>query len=112
MDMPNLKIYVDETVDPRSRQALRAGLQDVQDMLCRDLSVPVAACQLNIVAVTGLPDQPLVNAEIQILAKPDRTPDMVRAVCQNLQDHLTQACGTPAAIRASALDPETYIALK
>lgn len=110
--MPNLKIYVDEAVDAKGRQNLRNGLSDLRDMLCLELSVPVGACQLNIVTVTGLPDQPLVNAEIQILGKPERTQEMVTAVCQKLQRILTEASGTSAAVRASALDPETYVALK
>lgn len=92
--MPNLKIFVDEALLPERRAALTQALGPIRALLCRELAVPPAACQLAVVPVIALPDQPPVNAELHILPRPERTRARVEALC------------------AAALDPETYVALK
>ncbi len=110
--MPNTKIYVDESVWADRREILEEALMPVRELLCSRLEVQVPACQLALIPVTGLADQPLVNIELLILPKPERTRDTVRALCSELQEMMAERSGTHVAVRAAALDPETYVALK
>jgi hypothetical protein len=110
--MPNLKIFVEEKVFVERKLPLFDALGPIRDMLCQQLNVDVSACQLAIMPVHGLDDQPPVNAELSILPKPERTKEVVVATCQKLQAILVETTGTKAAIRAATLDPATYVALK
>lgn len=110
--MPNVKIYVEEQVFADRRDALTAALKPIRDMLCADLKVDIAACQFAVLPVMAMPDLPLVNVEMFILPRPERTREAVLAVCQNLRNMLQAASGVHVAIRVSHLDPATYIALK
>ena len=110
--MPNVKIFVDDALYPATRTALSNALVAIRDMLCADLNVPVSACQFAVMPVLAMPDLPRVNVEIQILPRPERTKALVTDVCSRLRDLVQAATGTHVAVRASALDPETYIALK
>lgn len=111
--MPNVKIYVDHAVWNEHETPVKAALSPIRDLLCHELKVDVSACQLAILPVHGLADQPAVNLEIMILPRPERTREAVTDVCGKLRALLTEASGgAHVAIRAAALDPETYIALK
>ena len=110
--MPNLKIFVDDTIYPDCRNALAQALGPIRDMLCRDLQVDVPACQFAVVAVGAMPDLPRVNVEMAIMPRPERTRDILLAVCAKLRSIIEAATGTHVAVRVTALDPETYIALK
>ncbi len=110
--MPNVKIYVDETLYPACRDRLAAALGPVRDMLCRDFAVDVPACQFAVIPVMAMPDLPRVNAELMLLPRPERTREAVLRVCAALREMLGTATGTHTAIRVAFLDPETYIALK
>jgi hypothetical protein len=110
--MPNVKIFVDDSLYPATRAAMAAALGPIRDMLCADLNVPVSACQFAVMPVLAMPDLPRVNVEIQILPRPERTRALVTEVCTRLRDLVQAATGTHVAVRASTLDPETYIALK
>ncbi len=110
--MPNVKIYVDDALYPECRDRLANALGPIRDMLCRDLVVDVPACQFAVIAVCAMPDLPRVNVEMQIMPKPDRSREVVLAVCANLRRMVQAATNTHVAIRVMALDPETYIALK
>jgi hypothetical protein len=111
--VPNLKVYVDDTVWQEHRAALAAALGPIRSMLCERLKVDVSACQLALVPVTGLPDQPLVNAEIFLLPKPDRTREALEAVCRTLRGQLSQASGgAGTAVRCNRLDPEVYFSIR
>lgn len=110
--MPNLKIFVDHSLYPTVRAPLERALGPIRDMLCADLDVPAPACQVAVMPVLAMPDLPRVNVEIQILPRPERTREMVTAVCIRLRGLVEAATQTHVAVRASALDPETYIALK
>jgi hypothetical protein len=79
---------------------------------CHELAVPTSACQLAIIGVIGLPDQPQANMEFQYLATSERTPERIRQVCSAFRDLLTAAMGVTTAVRATPLDPLTYVALK
>ena len=110
--MPIAKVFVDESIYSQCESKLMDALPSIRDMLCAELVVPVEACQLNIVPVAGLQDQPLANVEIKILAAPDRTPEKVRGVCNRLRYMVAGITGVRTAVRASMLDPKAYIALK
>lgn len=110
--MPNLKIYVDETLYPACRDRLALALVPIRAQLCADLDVPVAACQFAVIPVLAMPDLPRIGVEMQILPRPDRSRDRVTAVCARLRDKLVEVTGTHVAVRASMLDPQTYVALK
>ena len=110
--MPNVKIFVDEALYPGCRDALAAALGPIRDMLCQDLSVDVPACQFAVMPVCAMPDLPRVNVEMQILPRPERTREVVLAVCTKLRAMVGAATAAHVAVRVTALDPETYIALK
>ena len=110
--MPNVKIFVDEGLYPAVKGALAAALAPLRDMLCRELAVDVPACQFAILPVGGMADLPLVNVEIAILPRPERTRDRLLAISADLRTILAAATGTHVAVRITTLDPETYIALK
>ena len=110
--MPNVKIFVDETLYPACRDSVAAALEPIRSMLCQELNVDVSACQLALLPVLAMLDLPRVNAEMQILPRPERTRDHMIMVSQRLQEMLRSATGTHVAVRVTSLDPETYIALK
>lgn len=110
--MPNLKIYVDDRLFPACRGRLAAALEPLRAMLCRELAVPVAACQFAVLPVLAMADLPPVNVELQILPKPDRTRDRLTALAETLRDSIAAATGGAVAVRISQLDPATYVALK
>jgi len=110
--MPNLKIFVDETLYPECRDSLAAALEPIRAMLCRELKVDIPACQFALLPVLAMADLPRVNAEMQILPQPERTRDHMVAVSRRLQEMLHTATGTHVAVRVTSLDPQTYIALK
>ena len=110
--MPNVKLFVDEGLLVREDAALRAALGPLRDLLCDRFKVGPAACQLAIVAVRGLEDQPLVNVELWILPRPERTRDLVTATCTEVQALVARAAGCHVAVRCHQLDPATYVALK
>ena len=110
--MPNVKIFVDDAVYTARGRALREMLPSLRAAICEQLSVPAEACQLAVVPVIGMEGQPSANMEIQYLAKPGRTPEMITAACTALRDVVEAAAGSRPAVRATPLDPATYVALK
>lgn len=110
--MPNVKIFVDETLYPGVRAPLTVALGPIRAMLCQDLAVDVAACQFAVIAVVAMPDLPRVNVEMAILPRPERTRTLILSVCAKLRAMVEDATRTHVAVRVTALDPETYLALK
>lgn len=110
--MPNVKIFVDDSLYPAVRAPLVQALGPIRDMLCRDLGVDVPACQFAVLAVGAMPDLPRVNVEMAILPRPERTRALILSVCGRLRALVEEATRTHVAVRVTALDPETYIALK
>lgn len=110
--MPNVKIYVEETLFAQKRAALEAQLLPMRDLLCAEFQVDVQACQFAVLPVMAMSNLPLVNIEMQILPRPERTRDVVLSVCQTLRQMVQRATGVHTPIRVSHLDPATYIALK
>ncbi|MBC2836885.1 hypothetical protein [Paragemmobacter straminiformis] len=110
--MPNLKIFVDDTLYPACRPMLVAALGPIRDMLCADLQVDIPACQFAVMPVAALPDLPRVNVEMAILPRPERTRELILSVCAKLRGMVEEATKTHVAVRVTSLDPATYIALK
>lgn len=110
--MPNLKIFVDEALFPTCRADLAGVLLPLRDLLCRELGVPVAACQFGVLLVMSLPDTPRVIVELHILPKSDRTRERLLSLCDKLREMVGAATGETVAVRLSTLDPACYIALK
>lgn len=110
--MPNLKIYVDESLYPGVREPLSQTLGQVRDLLCRELAVDVPACQFAVIAVGAMSDLPRINIEMAVLSRPERTREKMIAICTELRGLIESVVHTHVAVRVTALDPETYIALK
>lgn len=110
--MPNVKIFVDDTLYPGCQAALARALPALRQLLCREFSVDIPACQFAVMPVMAMPDLPRVNVEMLILPHPDRTRDHVLQVCQQTRALMQDTTGAHTAIRVSFLDPATYIALK
>lgn len=110
--MPNVKIFVDDTLYPDCRDRLAAALEPARSLLCRELKVDVPSCQFAVLPVMAMADLPRVSVEMQIMPRPERTRDLLLAVVGQLRDMVEGATGTHAAVRVTSLDPETYIALK
>ncbi len=110
--MPNVKIYVDETVYADRKEALTDLLLPLREAITVALKVPPAACQLAVIPVLGLPDQPVANFEIQYLGTPERTREVISEACTVFRELVAGAIGASPAVRATPLDPDTYVALK
>ncbi len=110
--MPNVKIFVDDSLYPAIRAPLAQALGPIRDMLCRELAVDVPACQFAVLPVGAMPDLPRVNVEMAILPRPERTREVILSVCGQMRKMVEAATSTHVAVRVTALAPETYIALK
>jgi hypothetical protein len=110
--MPNVKLYVDETVLPGCRAGLIAALPGLRTMLCDALKVDVAACQFAVIPVIAMPDLPRVNVEMHILPHPDRTQALLKCLAAGVQSLIAGVTGTHTAVRIAMLVPDAYVALK
>mgnify|MGYP000541209086 CR=1 FL=1 len=110
--MPNVKIFVDDSLYPAVRAPLAQALGPIRDLLCAELAVDVPACQFAVMPVGAMADLPRVNVEMAILPRPERTREIILAVCPKLRTMVEDATQTRVAVPVTALDPETYIALK
>ncbi|WP_114964809.1 hypothetical protein [Alkalilacustris brevis] len=110
--MPNLKIYVDEKLMPERREAIAESLKAVREAMCDKLEVEPSACQIAVVPVLALPDQPGANVEISMLPRPARTPERLSELGEQLRDLVGGAAGVPVAVRAWTVDAEKYVSVK
>lgn len=110
--MPNVKIYVDQSVHKERAKALQDLLPRLREAVCEGLNAKPAACQIVVIPVYGMPDQPLANLEVHYLGTPARTTQIVRAACETFRDLLVEVIGSPVAVRATPLIPETYVSVK
>ncbi|AVH45403.1 hypothetical protein [Agrobacterium tumefaciens] len=110
--MPLLKVYVDAPLWEKKGEAVQAVLPNIRNYLCEAFNVEVSLCQILLIPSYGLSDQPPMAAEIQIMPKPERTPELILSACQKLRAMLGNASGEYVVIRATQLDPERYVALK
>jgi len=110
--VPNVKIFVEQALFDQRRAVIADALLPIRDLLCSGLKVDVPACQFAVMPCIAMPDLPLVNIEMHILPKPERTRAAVLSVCHALRILVESVVGCHVAIRVMSLDPETYIALK
>ncbi|MEH6772302.1 MAG: hypothetical protein V7668_00110 [Cereibacter changlensis] len=110
--MPNVKLYIDDSRYAEARPRISALLPGLRDMLCARLEVDRAACQLAVLPVLALPDQPGINAELHVLPRASRSRDRLEAVAAELRTLLAQDSGLTVAVRIVTLDAATYVALK
>ena len=110
--MPNVKIHVDDAVWSERSGDILASLLPIRNMLCTDYKVDASYCQFAVFPVHGPEDQTQVSIEIQILPKPERTSELIKDSSLRLQAMLTEASGVHTAVRATQLDPVTYLALR
>lgn len=110
--MPNVKIHVDDKLWSERSENIIAALSPIRTMLCADYKIDASFCQFSVLPVFGPSDQTSVSVEIQILPKPDRTHELIKASCERLQAILAEASGAHTAVRATQLDPQTYLALR
>lgn len=110
--MPNVKIYVDQSIYDDREESLRELLPKLRVAVSEGLNAKVSACQFAVIPVMGLPDQPVANLEIYYVSTAARTKDMVTAACETLRDLLAEVVGGQVAVRATPIIPETYVALK
>lgn len=110
--MPNVKIFVDETLLPECRAALVSALPALRGLLCARLNVAVSACQFAVLSVIAMPEQPRVNVEIHLMPHADRSRESLTALAAQVQAQVGAATASPTAVRIATLNPETYVALK
>jgi len=110
--MPLLSITVDQTLWQSERTGLMDALPEIRDMLCQKLGVSQAASHLTVTPVFGLQDQTLVNADLRVLGKEGRGPEMLAEVARALQAQLSATCGSHVSVRVTTMVPSAYLALR
>ena len=110
--MPNVKIYVDEDILAEHEAALTQILEPLREIVAQHLEVPHSACQLALLPVIALKDQPAMNVEIHIMPRAGRTQKYLEAMGTQIQQRLHDVTGRQVAFRCSQLDPTTYVTLK
>lgn len=111
--MPNAKLYVDQRLWSARQADIEALLGPMRDLICNDLSVTPAACQIAAIPCIGLADQPPLNLELAILPKPDRTRDLLTGFGERMRALFAGPMGDAAmAVRIVTLDAATYVAVK
>lgn len=110
--MPNAKLYVDHSVWSENQAELHGSLPEFREILCQRLNVAPNACQLALIPVYGLADQPAINIELHIMPHPERTRDLLETLGGDLQAMIGDLADCPCAVRIATLDRQTYVALK
>lgn len=91
---------------------LVALLPHLREMICALLKVPAGNCQLALLPVAGLPDQPALAMELSIMPKADRTRAVLENVAESLRAAMAERIGCPAVVRIEQLNPETFVMAK
>jgi hypothetical protein len=107
--MPNVKVYMDDTLLAGQSQAAGTLLAVIRRHLCETLGVTEAACHIVALGVVSIPGQTQVNIELALLRKPDRSRDAVAKLCSQLRDLAAGLMQVPAAVRCALMEPEFYI---
>ncbi|ATG47068.1 hypothetical protein CEW89_05455 [Celeribacter ethanolicus] len=108
--MPLLSIAIDHALWQARQEALMAALPDLRAMLCERLTVAPDFAHLTVVPVFGLPDQSQVNADLRVLGKAERGPEVLEDVAERLQVRLSAICDSRASVRITVMDPGGYFA--
>lgn len=107
--MPNVKVYVDDSVLARSGSGPEAMLGAIRDFLCKSLNVPESACHIVLLGAISAKGQTPVNVELVVLRKQERTHDAMVALCGQLRDLTAEWTGCQTAVRCAMMEPEHYI---
>ncbi|WP_245306967.1 hypothetical protein [Agrobacterium salinitolerans] len=110
--MPNMKIYMDRSLPKQVHTKVEAMMVPLRMLLCETLAVDISACQLAVIQVYGMADQPAINIELSILPNANRTRQILLNLVKEIQRVVAAAATTEVAVRISQLDPATYVALK
>ena len=110
--MPNLKIFVDQSLGAQATSCLAEALPGIREFLCRELAVEPALAQLAIVPVNGIGDQALLSVEMQILPGARRTREVLIATGEALSVKLRAVVAAKVAIRITTVDPANYIVMR
>lgn len=110
--MPNLKIFVDESLGTEVRDRLHAALPSLRELMCRQLDVDIPLAQFVLVPVLGLSDQAQLAVEMQILPKAQRTREHLVSTCEALREALWAVADVKTAIRVTTVDPANYLVMR
>lgn len=106
--MPNVKIYVDESVLAGVEERSDTGLVALRRFLCEALGVTEAACHIVLIGVKSPTGQTLANVELVLLRRQDRTSEMMTAFCSRLRNLMTDWLGCQTAIRCTLMETDLY----
>ncbi|WP_422367479.1 hypothetical protein [Pelagibius sp.] len=110
--MPNVKIQVEEATLAEQRHKVLEVLDPLRQLICEKMGVPASACQIVVIPVMGLPDQPVANMDMFYISREGRTRDMVEGACVAFRALLESALDNKVAVRAIGFDQQTYLSLK
>lgn len=110
--MPLLKVYVDALLWSERGEVMRKSLTEIHSYLCETFKVDASVCQILVIPLHGLPNQPLIAAEIQFMSKSERTRELILSAGDQLRRMLGGDWSESVVIRITQLDPERYIAIK
>lgn len=110
--MPNIKVYIDEARYDDIRPSVADLLPQLRALTCDRFNVDPSACQIAVLPVLALPDQPAINVEFHILPRADRSREILQDIAKAVRDCIGTACGLTVAVRIATLDPATYVAMK
>ncbi|WP_417729457.1 hypothetical protein [Roseovarius sp.] len=109
--MPNVKIYVEESLLAARHNNFKAMLKPLRDTLMAEFSAPQSVCHLTLVPALGLEDQTRVLVDVHYLSMPERTPEMAEQAAQALRAVVVRETGEKPAVRAISLGADIYVAL-
>jgi len=110
--VPNLKVHVDKDAWNTHAGDITNKLLTLRDLVCMGLKADISACQIAVIPFGGIDGQAEVAIEVDYLPKPGRTREMVSQVCMQIKTLMVDATGCRVAVRATAVDPETYIVVR
>lgn len=100
---------MDQGLPDHTQLCVRESLAPLREIICSLLKVEKSACQFVIVPAYVMAGQAVVNVEIAILPKPERTRPMLSALAEKVQLLMANVIEGRIAVRLSILDPATYI---
>lgn len=110
--MPNVKLFVDADLWADRKAELIGCAEPLRTLLCRELCVPIDACQMAFIPSAGLAGQPTVNVEVAMLRGAGRTRQRIEQLALQVRAMIEAAGGGRTAVRCLQLDPESYVTLK
>jgi len=109
--VPNLKVHVNRDAWNVHENSITNKLPVLRELVCMGLKADISACQIAVIPFGGIDGQAEVAIEVDYLPKPERTREMVSQVCMQIKTLMIDATGCRVAVRATAVNPETYIVI-